>query len=111
MRRAAFAALLIAGSAHAADLELLHGWTSGSEVAMVAELAAAAKRGGVDLKPTAVAGSSNANTLLKDRVLFGSDYPLITPDRWMKDFDEAGFRDEVKPLILKSNAMRLLKLG
>ena len=43
--------------------------------------------------------------------VFGSDYPLITPDRWMKDFDEAGFRDEVKPLILKSNAMRLLKLG
>ena len=28
-----------------------------------------------------------ANTLLKDRVLFGSDYPLITPERWMKDFE------------------------
>ncbi|HUL66000.1 MAG TPA: amidohydrolase family protein [Burkholderiaceae bacterium] len=52
-----------------------------------------------------------ANTLLKDRMLFGSDWPLISPDRWIKDFDEAGFRDEVKPLILKSNAMRLLKLG
>ena len=51
-----------------------------------------------------------ANTLLKDRILFGSDFPLITPDRWLKDFDEAGFRDEVKPLILKRNAMRLLKL-
>ncbi|MBQ1761941.1 MAG: amidohydrolase, partial [Aquincola sp.] len=44
-----------------------------------------------------------ANTLLKDRVLFGSDFPLITPERWMKDFEEAGFRDEVKPLILKDN--------
>ena len=51
-----------------------------------------------------------ANTLLKDRVLFGSDYPLITPDRWMKDFAEAGFRDEVRPLILKDNAVRLLRL-
>ncbi len=49
-----------------------------------------------------------ANTLLKDRVLFGSDYPLITPERWMKDFDQVGFKDEVKPLILKENAMRLL---
>ena len=29
----------------------------------------------------------------------------------MKDFDEAGFRDEVKPLILKDNAVRLLGLG
>jgi predicted TIM-barrel fold metal-dependent hydrolase len=51
-----------------------------------------------------------ANTLLKDRVLFGSDYPLITPDRWLKDFAEAGFRDDVKPLILKDNAVRLLRL-
>jgi predicted TIM-barrel fold metal-dependent hydrolase len=51
-----------------------------------------------------------ANTLLKDRILFGSDYPLITPDRWMKDFAEAGFKPEVHPLILKENAMRLLKL-
>jgi predicted TIM-barrel fold metal-dependent hydrolase len=51
-----------------------------------------------------------ANTLLKDRMLFGSDFPLIQPDRWMKDFEEAGFRDEVKPLILKKNAMRLLGL-
>jgi predicted TIM-barrel fold metal-dependent hydrolase len=29
----------------------------------------------------------------------------------MKDFEEAGFKDKVKPLILKDNAMRLLKLG
>ena len=52
-----------------------------------------------------------ANTLLKDRVLFGSDYPLITPDRWMKDFEEAGFKPEVMPGILKDNAIRLLKLA
>ncbi len=51
-----------------------------------------------------------ANTLLKDRILFGSDFPLITPDRWLKDFEEAGFKDAVKPLILKQNAMRLLGL-
>jgi predicted TIM-barrel fold metal-dependent hydrolase len=24
-----------------------------------------------------------ANTLLKDKVLFGSDYPMISPDRWL----------------------------
>ena len=51
-----------------------------------------------------------ANTLLKDRILFGSDFPLITPDRWMKDFAEVGFKDDVRPLILKENAKRLLKL-
>ena len=49
-----------------------------------------------------------ANTQLKDRVLFGSDFPLITPDRWMKDFQEAGFKPEVHQRILKENAARLL---
>jgi predicted TIM-barrel fold metal-dependent hydrolase len=52
-----------------------------------------------------------ANTLLRDRMLFGSDFPLITPDRWMKDFEEAGFKPDVHPLILKKNAMRLLGLS
>ena len=51
-----------------------------------------------------------ANTLLKDRVLFASDYPLITPDKWLKDFQDAGFKPEVVPGILKGNAVRLLRL-
>lgn len=51
-----------------------------------------------------------ANTLLRDRVLFGSDYPLITPDRWLEDFARADFKDEVRPLVLKQNAARLLGL-
>ena len=52
-----------------------------------------------------------ANTLLKDRVLFGSDFPLISPDRWLMDFEHAGFREDVKPGILKGNAVRLLGLA
>ena len=48
-----------------------------------------------------------ANSLLKHKVLFGSDYPLITPDRWMADFAKIPIKDEVRPLILKENAMRL----
>src|SRR6476620_6729198 len=51
-----------------------------------------------------------ANTQLRDRVLFGSDFPLITPDRWLRDFEQAPFKDEVRPLILKENAARLLGL-
>ena len=51
-----------------------------------------------------------ANTLLKHKVLFGSDYPFLTPDRWMADFETIGIRDEVRPLILKENAARLLGL-
>ena len=51
-----------------------------------------------------------ANTLLKTKVLFGSDYPLLTPDRWMADFEKIGIKDDVRPLILKENAMRLFGL-
>jgi hypothetical protein len=52
-----------------------------------------------------------ANTLLKHKVLFGSDYPLITPDRWLADFEKIGIRDEVRPLILRENASRLFGLA
>ena len=52
-----------------------------------------------------------ANTLLKDRVLFGSDFPLITPERWIEDSKEAGFKDAVMPGILKNNAMRLFAMS
>ncbi|MBX7552198.1 amidohydrolase family protein [Streptomyces sp. NPDC088560] len=51
-----------------------------------------------------------ANTLLKDKVLFGSDYPVITPDRWLADFAALDIRPEVRPRILKENAARLLGL-
>ncbi len=52
-----------------------------------------------------------ANTLLKEKVLFGTDYPLLTPDRWLADFAELPIKDEVRPLILKQNAARLLGLA
>ncbi|WP_274426401.1 amidohydrolase family protein [Chelativorans sp. YIM 93263] len=51
-----------------------------------------------------------ANSLLKHRVLFGSDWPAITPDRWLKDFEKLEIKEEVKPLILKENARRLLNI-
>jgi predicted TIM-barrel fold metal-dependent hydrolase len=52
-----------------------------------------------------------ANTLLKDRVMFGSDFPALTPDRWIADFDTLNIKPEVRPLIMKENAIRLLGLG
>ena len=51
-----------------------------------------------------------ANTLLKHKMLFGSDFPLITPDRWLADFEQIEIRPEVRPLILKENAAKLLGL-
>ena len=52
-----------------------------------------------------------ANSLLKHKVLFGSDYPWITPDRWLKDFEGIAIKEEVRPLILKENAVRLFGLS
>jgi predicted TIM-barrel fold metal-dependent hydrolase len=51
-----------------------------------------------------------ANSQLRHKVLFGSDFPLITPDRWLADFEQAPFKDEVRPLVLKENACGLLGL-
>ena len=53
----------------------------------------------------------HSNSLIKDKVLFGSDFPLLTPDRWMQDFALREFKDEVRPLILKENAVKLFKLA
>ena len=50
------------------------------------------------------------NGPLKQKMLFGSDYPLITPDRWLSDFEKLPIKDEVRPLVLKENAARLLGL-
>jgi uncharacterized protein len=51
-----------------------------------------------------------ANSLLQDKVLFGSDFPLLTPDRWLADFEELDIKSAVRPKILKDNAARLLGL-
>lgn len=51
-----------------------------------------------------------ANTILKKKMLFGSDWPALTPERWLKDFEAIGIKDEVRPLILKENARRILKM-
>jgi len=51
-----------------------------------------------------------ANTLLKDKVLFGTDFPMLTPERWRDDLERTAIRDEVKPALYKHNAARLLGL-
>jgi uncharacterized protein len=43
------------------------------------------------------------NTQLKHKMLFGAD-------RWLRDFDKLPIKDEVRPLVLKENAARLLGL-
>jgi predicted TIM-barrel fold metal-dependent hydrolase len=52
----------------------------------------------------------NANSLLQDKVLFGTDFPLLTADRWLRDFEALDIKPHIRPKILKDNAVRLLGL-
>jgi predicted TIM-barrel fold metal-dependent hydrolase len=51
-----------------------------------------------------------ANSLLRDRVLFATDFPLLTPDRWLADAAATALKPEVMQGILLDNAVRLLGL-
>ena len=53
---------------------------------------------------------SYANTQLRKKMLFGSDFPLIHPQKWIDAALQVGFREDVLPGIMKDNAARLLGL-
>ncbi len=52
-----------------------------------------------------------ANGPLRGKVLFASDFPVIDTDRWLADFAALDIKDEVRPMILKDNAVSLLRLA
>ena len=43
-----------------------------------------------------------------DKILFGSDYPLLTPGRLLKEINSLDLPEETRSLILSGNAQRLL---
>jgi predicted TIM-barrel fold metal-dependent hydrolase len=45
-----------------------------------------------------------------DRILFGSDYPVITPSRLLREMDTVELSDEDREMILSGNARRLLNI-
>ncbi len=47
-------------------------------------------------------------TRLQDKALFGTDYPYISPKRWLSDFTDLGFSEEIQQKILLDNAKRIL---
>jgi uncharacterized protein len=51
-----------------------------------------------------------ANGQLKHKMMFGSDFPLIRPDKWLEAARQVGFKPEVLHGIMKDNAARLLGL-
>jgi predicted TIM-barrel fold metal-dependent hydrolase len=53
----------------------------------------------------------HAKSLLQDKMVFGSDYPVISPQRWIADLQTFGFKDDVVDKILYRNAAKLLGIG
>jgi predicted TIM-barrel fold metal-dependent hydrolase len=53
---------------------------------------------------------AETNTRLQDKVLFGSDFPYLPPDRWLSGFDQLDIREDVRPKVLLENARRVLNL-
>ena len=52
-----------------------------------------------------------ANGQLRKKMMFGSDFPLIHPQKWIDAALQVGFREDVLPGIMKDNAAHLLGLG
>jgi predicted TIM-barrel fold metal-dependent hydrolase len=51
------------------------------------------------------------NTFGQDKVMFGTDYPIIDPERAMKEIDELDLRPIPKQKFLRDNAMKLYGLS
>jgi predicted TIM-barrel fold metal-dependent hydrolase len=45
---------------------------------------------------------------LREKALFGTDYPFITPERWLREFEAFNLPAETRELILWRNAERVL---
>lgn len=52
-----------------------------------------------------------ASNVLSRKLLFGTDYPLIPAEKWIKAFNDLPIKDEVRPLIFKDNAVKVLGLA
>ncbi len=51
-----------------------------------------------------------ANSYGQAKVMFGTDWPVIDPERAVREIDELGFRDEAKQMLMRDNALRVFKL-
>ncbi|MEZ5100014.1 MAG: amidohydrolase family protein [Thermoleophilia bacterium] len=51
-----------------------------------------------------------ANTWGQDKCLFGTDWPVVDPERAMREVHEIDFRPEAKRKFLRDNALRLFNL-
>jgi len=46
--------------------------------------------------------------LIPDKFLFGTDYPMLTPERWLRDFEQLPVNSDVRRMVLGDNARKVL---
>lgn len=51
------------------------------------------------------------NTRLQDKALFGTDFPFIKPDRWLRDFEKLELKPGIREKVMLENAKKALKLN
>ena len=51
-----------------------------------------------------------ANSYGREKVMFGTDWPVIDPERAVREVEELGLREESKQLLMRDNALRVFKL-
>ena len=49
-----------------------------------------------------------ARSICQDKILFGSDWPVLTPERWLKDWETYNIDPAVNRKIMRDNAAKLL---
>ncbi len=52
-----------------------------------------------------------ANTYGREKVMFGTDWPVIDPERAVQEVGDLGLRPESKDLLMRQNALRVFKLA
>ena len=52
-----------------------------------------------------------ANSYGRNKVMFGTDWPVIDPIRAVKEVEDLGFRKEAKQLIMRDNALKVFNLS
>jgi predicted TIM-barrel fold metal-dependent hydrolase len=50
------------------------------------------------------------NTYGRHKVLFGTDWPVIDPERAVQEVEALGIRPDAKPLLMRENALRVFRL-
>ncbi len=51
-----------------------------------------------------------ANSYGKHKVMFGTDWPVIDPERAVREVDELGLRPEAQQMLMRDNALRVFNL-